>query len=73
MRNVIKWWASNSVAANLLMVALFIGGLVSFFTIECSKWIMVAVFFGLHNVQHVELSLIWDHELLTNKELSLLC
>lgn len=34
MRGMIKWWASNPVAANLLMTALFIGGLVSFFTID---------------------------------------
>ena len=34
MQKMIKWWASNPVAANLLMVALFIGGLVSFFTID---------------------------------------
>jgi len=34
MKGVIKWWASNPVAANLLMMALFIGGLVSFFTID---------------------------------------
>ncbi|MGJ8563404.1 MAG: efflux RND transporter permease subunit [Alphaproteobacteria bacterium] len=34
MRNFITWWASNPVAANLLMFALFIGGVVSFLTIE---------------------------------------
>jgi len=34
MTRMIRWWASNSVAANLLMIALFIGGLVSFFTID---------------------------------------
>jgi len=34
MKGMIKWWASNPVAANLLMMALFIGGLVSFFTID---------------------------------------
>ena len=34
MTRIIKWWASNNVAANLLMIALFIGGLVSFFTID---------------------------------------
>ena len=34
MTRMIRWWASNSVAANLLMVALFIGGIVSFLTID---------------------------------------
>ncbi len=34
MEKIIKWWASNSVAANLLMIALFIGGIVSFLTID---------------------------------------
>jgi len=34
MNGMIKWWVSNPVAANLLMTALFIGGLVSFFTID---------------------------------------
>ena len=31
---LIKWWASNPVAANLLMIACFIGGIFAFFTIE---------------------------------------
>jgi len=34
MIRMIKWWASNPVAANLLMLALFIGGLVTFLTID---------------------------------------
>lgn len=34
MTKLIEWWARNSVAANLLMVALLIGGLVTFLTIE---------------------------------------
>ncbi|MDB2439937.1 efflux RND transporter permease subunit, partial [Hellea sp.] len=34
MTNMIKWWAANNVAANLLMIALFIGGIVSFMTID---------------------------------------
>lgn len=34
MNAITKWWAQNSVAANLLMIILFISGLVSFFTIE---------------------------------------
>ena len=34
MNGMIKWWVSNPVAANLLMTALFIGGIVSFFTID---------------------------------------
>lgn len=34
MRKIVTWWASNPVAANLLMIALFIGGIVSFLTIE---------------------------------------
>ena len=31
---MVQWWASNSVAANLLMIALLIGGIVSFLTID---------------------------------------
>ncbi len=34
MNGMIKWWAANGVAANLLMIALFIGGLVCFFNID---------------------------------------
>ena len=34
MNRIVRWWASNPVAANLLMVICLIGGLVSFFTIE---------------------------------------
>ena len=34
MSKIIKWWASNPVAANLLMIACFIGGIFAFFTIE---------------------------------------
>ena len=34
MNTIIAWWARNPVAANLLMVALIIGGLVSFLNIE---------------------------------------
>ncbi|MEM7729505.1 MAG: efflux RND transporter permease subunit [Pseudomonadota bacterium] len=34
MERLIRWWASNPVAANLLMLICIIGGLVSFFTIE---------------------------------------
>ncbi len=34
MRSIIKWWASNPVAANLLMLICLIGGVVSFLTIE---------------------------------------
>ena len=34
MQGLISWWASNRVAANLLMVAIFIGGLIAYFTIE---------------------------------------
>ncbi|MGB3457479.1 MAG: efflux RND transporter permease subunit [Litorimonas sp.] len=34
MTRMIRWWASNPVAANLLMLICIIGGLVSFFTIE---------------------------------------
>ena len=34
MNAIVKWWASNSVAANLLMVICLIGGLVSYFQIE---------------------------------------
>lgn len=34
MNGLIKWWASNPVAANLLMIACFIGGIFAFFTIE---------------------------------------
>jgi len=34
MNTIITWWADNKVAANLLMIIILIGGLVSFFTIE---------------------------------------
>ncbi len=34
MKAIVKWWASNPVAANLLMFAFLIGGLVSYFQIE---------------------------------------
>jgi multidrug efflux pump subunit AcrB len=34
MDNIIKWWASNPVAANLLMLAFLIAGLVSYIQIE---------------------------------------
>lgn len=34
MKNIIKWWASNPVAANLLMLICFIGGIVSYVQIE---------------------------------------
>lgn len=34
MNTIVKWWASNPVAANLLMLACFIGGIFAFVTIE---------------------------------------
>lgn len=34
MDRIIRWWASNPVAANLLMIICLIGGLVSYLTIE---------------------------------------
>ena len=34
MKNLTRWWASNPVAANLLMVILLLGGIVSYFNIE---------------------------------------
>ncbi|MEL6688011.1 MAG: efflux RND transporter permease subunit, partial [Pseudomonadota bacterium] len=34
MERIIRWWASNPVAANLLMLICLVGGLVSFLTIE---------------------------------------
>lgn len=34
MDRIIRWWASNPVAANLLMIICLVGGLVSFLTIE---------------------------------------
>ncbi|MEM6411842.1 MAG: efflux RND transporter permease subunit [Pseudomonadota bacterium] len=34
MKGIITWWADNPVAANLLMVAILIGGVVSYFQIE---------------------------------------
>lgn len=34
MKTIISWWAKNSVAANLMMLIILIGGTVSFFTIE---------------------------------------
>ncbi len=34
MNGIVSWWASNKVAANLLMLIILIGGVVSLFTIE---------------------------------------
>ncbi len=34
MNRIIKWWASNPVAANLLMIACLIGGVISYIQIE---------------------------------------
>ena len=34
MKSITHWWASNSVAANLLMIILLLGGVVSYFNIE---------------------------------------
>lgn len=34
MNGLISWWAKNSIAANLLMVAIFIAGVFSFFQLE---------------------------------------
>ena len=34
MKGIVKWWAGNPVAANLLMVAILIAGMVSFFRMD---------------------------------------
>ena len=34
MNGIVKWWASNPVAANLLMIAILIGGAVAYFTMD---------------------------------------
>ncbi len=34
MQSMVKWWAGNKVAANLLMVVILIGGLFAYFTME---------------------------------------
>lgn len=34
MSSIVRWWASNKVAANLLMIAIFIGGFVSWLQME---------------------------------------
>jgi multidrug efflux pump subunit AcrB len=34
VNGVIRWWANNTVAANLLMIAIILGGIVSFIRIE---------------------------------------
>ncbi len=34
MKSFIKWWAGNAVAANLLMVAILLGGLFAYFNME---------------------------------------
>lgn len=34
MRSIISWWARNSVAANLLMILILVGGIVAFVTME---------------------------------------
>lgn len=34
MSSIVRWWASNKVAANLLMIAIFIAGLISYLRME---------------------------------------
>ncbi|MFT6048228.1 MAG: multidrug efflux pump subunit AcrB, partial [Arenicella sp.] len=34
MKNLIAWWADNHVAANLLMIAIFVGGLIGYSKME---------------------------------------
>ena len=34
MQGIVKWWSGNPVAANLLMVAILIGGIVSFLRMD---------------------------------------
>lgn len=34
MTGIVRWWADNKVAANLLMIAILVAGMVSFFQIE---------------------------------------
>ena len=34
MNNLIAWWARNSVAANLVMVGIFVAGLIGFSSME---------------------------------------
>ncbi|GHF20903.1 acriflavin resistance protein [Kordiimonas sediminis] len=34
MNKIIEWWARNSVAANLLMIGIFLAGTISFFSME---------------------------------------
>ena len=34
MRSIIRWWADNSVAANLLMVAIFLAGIMGYNKLE---------------------------------------
>ena len=34
MNGIVKWWAKNPVAANLLMVAILIGGLIAWFSMD---------------------------------------
>ncbi len=34
MNGLIEWWARNSVAANLLMVGIFVSGIIGFFSLE---------------------------------------
>ena len=34
MKGMIRWWADNHVAANLLMIAILIAGIVGFFKLE---------------------------------------
>ncbi len=38
MTPIVRWWASNRVAANLLMIAIFVGGLVAFLRMERELW-----------------------------------
>ena len=32
MNGLIEWWARNSVAANLLMIGIFVSGVIGFFS-----------------------------------------
>ncbi|NNE56877.1 MAG: efflux RND transporter permease subunit [Hellea sp.] len=43
MKSIVKWWASNPVAANLLMIILLIGGVVSYLQIERESFPYVEV------------------------------
>ena len=53
MSGMINWWARNSIAANLLMVAIFIGGIVTFIGLDREV-------FPSPKINSVSVSVVWQ-------------